>query len=458
MAQRSSGLPSTTAWALASAGAVGSLALIVFDPTIALGVASGLVLAAVISGFDGPYWRVAVAAALLPVAIFGVIGAIATGSQLLTGGVTIIAVVIAVATGRVVAGDISDRALNQLSGASVTAGFTAGLVGLGGLLVADAGGWSTLVEATLWFSGTGLVGVFVWAIAGAFALACAVTVLPAGSFVPPTDHESYLEVRTGLLAALAVSVVLFGVGLAGLIVASWYVPLFGDVLETITTSWIVRGVGALVTALGVLLIVFAISVRHSWLSIDARRNAAVPLIAGSALGVFIAFTLTLSVSGGSLETVSPLFGLGSVVLGVGWLIGQAGRWVERESSAASAAVLAVALVAGGVVTGATVTELTTLEGVRTAAVSLVMIAAGLFAYDLSRYGRTLARDIGPTASPRPQFVRAGWSALVAGLGVPVAAFGLVVATLFAPTLSVPATAAVIVALGALVIGTRLLFR
>ncbi|NGM68286.1 hypothetical protein G6M89_04550 [Natronolimnobius sp. AArcel1] len=458
MTTRSTGLPSTTAWLLALAGIGGVLAAVTLEPAVALGAVFGISLAAVFAGFDGSYWRIALAAGLLPLAVLGGITTIATGSQLLITGLTIVVAVIALSTGRIVSGPLSNHALNQVGGASITAGFTAGLLGLGALLVADIGGWQPLLEATLWLTGPGLWGIALWAVAGTLALACAITVFPPGAFVSPTEHESYLRARTGLLVLLAVGVVLAGVGVAAIHVASWYVPALRGTLESLATSSAVRGAGAAITAVGVLGVVFAISVRHSWLTVESRQNAAVPILIGASLGTLATFPVVLTISGGTLESVSPIFGIGSVVLGVGWLVSQAGKWVDRQPNTASASVLAVGLLSGGIIAGASIETVRSLGSAHTAAVSFIMIATGLFASNLSRYGRTLARDIGPVASQRPQFVRAGWSALVAGFGVPVAMFGLAFATLFAPTLSVPATAALVVALGAVVVGSRLLFR
>ncbi|ERJ04605.1 hypothetical protein HLRTI_003419, partial [Halorhabdus tiamatea SARL4B] len=61
------------------------------------------------------------------------------------------------------------------------------------------------------------------------------------------------------------------------------------------------------------------------------------------------------------------------------------------------------------------------------------------------------------ARPLPQFVRVGWSGAIVVVGFVVATIGFVAAALFAPVLSAPAMLAVVLALGAILLGSWLLF-
>jgi hypothetical protein len=216
----------------------------------------------------------------------------------------------------------------------------------------------------------------------------------------------------------------------------------------------------IVTGSGIAIALLGAVVRASWLETSGRRNPTVPIIAGSVLGVGLPFAGAAGVERLETTIVAALFAATAVVLGVGWLAAwlYQGAVVEGEDPN-PAFVLAGGLAAGGIIAGASVETVSfDLETIRAVTATFVAIAAALFTYDVGHYGRTLATEIGADASRRPQLVRLGWSGTVAVVGVPIAVLGLAGAAVLAPTLSVPATAGVIVAVTAIVVGTWLLVR
>ncbi|SDQ26726.1 hypothetical protein [Natronobacterium texcoconense] len=453
------GLPSTTAWTVAVAALVGTIALAAFDPSVAVGAAFGLVLAAVAAGFSGSYWHTAAASALLPVVGIGAIAAAAgTATGVAGAAMTAVGAVIGITTGGTLSDRLTTATVDRVSTGALFSGLVAGTVALAVLSASQAGGREAVLETILWATGHGTGGLFLAVAGAAIAIGGGLVSLPAGAFARPSTRDSYIRARNGLLSLLAVGVIVAGFLLGTLAVLSWYVPLLEGVAAGIAGSTVVRGAIAVVTAVGSTAIAFGLIVRFSWFGTNAGSNAVVPVLVGSTVGLGGSLPVVLVVGADSPAAVGSLLGVAAVVLVAGLPVRIAHRWLHRELGHGSATVIACTLIAGGVGVGATVDAVAGLADIRVAVISLVAIAAGLFVYDVGRYGRTLARDVGAGASRRPQYVRAGWSALIAAVGVPIAVIGLVAATVFAPTLSAPAAGAVVVALAAVVFGTQLLFR
>ncbi|RZH69709.1 hypothetical protein, partial [Natrinema altunense] len=323
-----------------------------------------------------------------------------------------------------------------------------------------AGGTQAALVAALWLTGDGISGLLVALVVAAAAIVAVLFVVPPAAVTVPSRYDSYVTSRNALATLVTVATVIAIGGLSILTIGSVLVPALEPVVEAVTGSAAVRGLLAAVTGAALLGVAVAVVARSVWRQTGGRRNAAVAIVAGSLSGVGLPFGAAIGVGGIGTTTVATLFGAAAAVLGVGWLV----AWlyegvVGRNEATNPETAVAAALAAGGVVSGASVDTATLgLETGRAGVATFVPIAAALFAYDVGRYGRTLAREIGSEASRRPQLVRLGWSGGVAAVGVPVGALGMAGATVLAPTLSVPATAGVIVAVAAVVGGTWVLVR
>ncbi|WP_049926771.1 hypothetical protein [Halopiger goleimassiliensis] len=449
-------LPSTIAWGLVAAALVGTVALSVVDLATVLGACCGLVLAGTVPGFEGTKRRVAGTAALVPIVVVATFAVVGTTGSVFSGTLAIAGIVAGVATGSVHAGRVTRTAISRAGTATLFAGLTAGVVAFGSVIVVELGGLGPTVRQSLWLSGYGVLGLLlpIGSVAAAwiFALVC----LPSGAIVPPTRREAYRRTRNGLIWGLVIGVVVIALGLWAVAVLSWFLsPLEGIVSAVVESPWL-RALSVVLAALGLVTAIAGLIVRYTWFETEGRENPAVAILAGAVVGTVVPFPIALLVSGEPLGTINALYGVVSVVLVGGWLLtALTERGVGVEMSTASA--IALALGVGGVVAATNVEGPVSLETAPTAIAALVTIAAGLFAFDVGRYGRRLTTEIGTEgAASEPQFVRLGWSAMVAGVGVPVAIGGLALATALAPTLSVPATAAVVAALVAIVTGAKLL--
>lgn len=460
-------LPSTTAWALAVAAAVGVLALAAFEPLVIAGACFGLVLVAIVSGFDGSFRRVTVVAALLPLTAFGGVAIVWIGSDPIAAFLVAIAALVAVATATVCTDRLTETALERAATAALCAGIVAGVVALLTSAVSQAGGLVPAFEAAVRVTGDGLSGTLLAFVVAGVTIACALLVLPPAAFTPPSGRTSYLRVRNGLVGWVVVGLVLASATTLALVVLAGYVPPLAGLVAVLVDGPAVRGFCLFVTVVGVVTAAVGMTVRIAWFAVAGRRreSAIVPVLVGSTIGVLGPLPAVLAVDRDPLAVVAAPVGVAAVALIAGWLIGLGYvQWYRHGADSTpepegNAVVMAVLLGLGGLTIGTTVETVAGLEGIRTAAISIGTLATGLFVYDIGRYGQTLARDVGRIGvDPQPQYARIGWSGLVAGVGTLVAVLGLAVATLFAPSLSVPSTAAVVAAIGTVLLGTWLLFR
>lgn len=458
-------LPSTTAWAIAIAAAVGVLALATFDLRVAAGAGVGLVLATTIPGFDGSHWRVVATAALLPLTALGAAAALGTAGGPVDGALVLLGAVVALVAALLVAGGLAPSTIKRAAAAAVVAGTASGGVALAADAVSELG-TGTILATVLWLTGRGFRGTVLALVGAGVAAGAGIVTVPPAAFATPESRDAYDRARRGLLSWIAVAVVVASLALAGVTVLSWYVPLLEPLVAALVDGPLVRGACVIVTAVGIAVTAVGAVVRYAWVPAaeHRRESAVVSIVAGSILGVVALLPLAVAVDV-SVAVVSVAGGGTAGVLFAGGIVGAAyAQWRAaseiRLDPGRGSIIIAAALGAGAVVIGTTVETAAGIAALRTGVVSIVVLATGLFVYDIGRYGRVLARDVGAghETSPRPQYVRVGWSALVAGVGAIVAAVGLAVTTLFAPTLSVPATAAVLAAGSAVLAGAWLLFR
>lgn len=454
--------PATTAWGLVGGAVVGTAALAAFEPLVVVGAGCGAFLPAIVGWFQGSYRRVALAAALFPSIVAGglLAAALAVGLRGEATAGVMIALGIVIGIGVTNPWTHSDpRAIERLASSALAAGVVAVSLGGGALGVAALGGPGSTIETLRWVPGAGTGGFLLAIVLTALGIGFGIAAAPPGAFVTPRYRGSYEFARTVLLWWTGILAGIVVVGTAAMATLSWLVPWFGVVLDPIVTSGTVRLILVGVTVLGVIAGTTGLVVRHLWAVTKGRENATVPVLLGSSLGVgtlFAGVVLAGVESGGSVGTTFTVLALGFVGISIGlWWI----RHVADRTPSAGA-ILGFGLVAGGVVTGASVEAAAgPLETLWPATPTLVAIAAGLFAYEGGRYGSALATEVGRDgATPQPQYVRLGWSAVVAAIGVPVAVLALLVALVLAPTLSVPATAALGLALVTIVVGGWLLFR
>ncbi|ELY71405.1 hypothetical protein [Natrinema versiforme] len=453
-------LPATTGRAIALAAGISALALALAEPLVAGGVLVGIGLSATVGLSAGSYHRVAVASALLPIVVLGGVAVIGPAGAPIAALSALVGVVLGLAAGGVLAGEPTPIALLRAGAAALCSAVVAGGAALVAVWIDTLGGVGPALAAVPLLTGDGPSGLFLALVAAVVAIAAALFLVPPAAFTVPSRRDTYDRTRNALTRAAGVATVLAIVVLAVLTVLSVFVPPLEWLVDVIAGSVVVRGSIAAVTVVAAVVAVSATAIRATWLQTDGRRNGAVAIIVGAVSGVGLAFAGVWSL--GSVETnvVAVAFGALAIVLGAGWLA----AWlyqgaVLRGDAPTPSTVLAGSLAAGGAIAGGTVdTVLLDLETVRVGVATFVPIAAALFAYDVGRYGRTLASEIGHEASRRPQLVRLGWSGAMAGAGVLVAALGLAGAAVLAPALSVPATAGVIGALVAVGGGTWLLVR
>ncbi|WP_226005344.1 hypothetical protein [Natrinema salinisoli] len=452
-------VPATTGWGIALAALVGTVALAVHDPIVVLGAFVGIGVAMAGGLFAGTHRRIAAGATLLPIVVLGGIGVVglAGGPVRALTGVT--GILVATAACSVVVGQPTPSALRRTGETALCSAVLAGGVALLAFGIDGQGGPAPMLDAILWFPGKGVSGLLVGLVVAIAAVACALLFVPLAAVTVPSRGESARNALNALLlpAGIAIAIV---IAIAVLTVLSPLIALFGPLLEPIAGSALVRGLLTIATGSAVAVAVLGLVVRASWLETNGRENPTVPIVVGSVLGVVLPFAGVTGVGSPDPTVVPALFAATAVVLGVGWLA----AWlyegaVVRGTAPRPELVLAAGLAGGSIVAGASVeTVALELETIRAGAATFVALAAALFTYDVGRYGRTLAVEVGADASRRPQVVRLGWSGTVAIVGIPIAVVGLAGAAVLAPTLSVPATAGVIVAVTATVGGTWLLFR
>ncbi|MDF9745700.1 hypothetical protein [Natrinema salsiterrestre] len=452
-------VPSTTRWGIALAALVGTVALAVHDPMVAPAALVGTGVAATIGLFAGPHRRISAAAMLLPTVVLGGVAVVGLGGGPIRALTSAVGILVASVTCSVVRGRPTPSALRRTGEAALCSAVVAGGAALLAFGIDALSGPAPMIDAILWLTGEGVSGLLVGLVVTIAAIACALLFVPLAAVTVPSRGDSAHKARNALLlaAGIAISIV---VAIAVLTVLSPLIALFEPVLEPIAASTFVRGLLTIATGSAVAVAVLALVVRKSWLETDGYRNPTVPIVVGSVLGITLPFVGVTGVGSFDPAVVAALFAAAAVVLGVGWLA----AWlyegaVVRGEAPGPELVLAAGLAGGSIVAGASVeTVALERETIRAGTATFVALAAALFTYDVGRYGRTLATEVGADASRRPQVVRLGWSGTVAVVGIPIAILGLAGAAVLAPTLSVPATAGVIVAVTATVGGTWLLFR
>lgn len=453
-------LPPTTGRAIALAAGIGALALVLAEPLVAGGVLVGLGLAAAVGLSAGSSRRVAVASALLPLIVLGGVAVIGPAGAPIAALMALVGALLGLAAGGVLRGEPTPVALLRVGAAALCSAIVAAGVALLTVWIDTLGGAGSALAAVPWLTGYGLSGLVLALVAAVVAVAAALFLVPPAAVTVPSRRDTYDRTRNALTRGAGIATVLAIVVLAVLTALSLFVPPLESVVASIAGSVVVRGSITAVTGIAAIIAMFAVVVRGAWIQTNERQNATVPIVVGSVSGVGLAFAGVWSLGSVGTNVVAVAFGAMAIALGVGWLV----AWlyqgaVLRGDAPAPGTVLAGSLAAGGIATGATVdTVVLDLETIRVGVATVVPIAAALFAYDVSRYGRTLASEIGSHASRRPQLVRVGWSGAMATAGVLVAALGLAGAAVLAPTLSVPATAGMIGALVAIGGGTWLLVR
>ncbi|MXV63653.1 hypothetical protein GS429_16620 [Natronorubrum sp. JWXQ-INN-674] len=453
------GLPATTARAITIAALVGTLALAGYDRAVLGGIGIGLAFAAVSRWFAGPHRRVAVAAALLPVIVIGAVAGLARTLDPTSGALVVVASVTAAAAGATATGWPSSTAVRRIGTAAIIAAAVAAILAVLGHGIDTAGGIGPAAETVLWLPGSGISGVLVWIVAAGLALAVGSVALPSAAFTTPRYADSSIAMRNTLALTVVFAAGLAFVSLSVGTLFARYVFSMESLIAGVAGSGVARGLLAAVALFGVTLTALGLVVGYVWNLVADGSGAIVAVAVGTVFGTTGAFVGTVGAvaPGGQDDLVAPLFGAIAVVLGAGWLAMKHGtRLIAATPDPAT--VIAVGLAAGSVTVGTT-SDAADVTVFGTVLPSLVALAAGLFVYDVGRYGRTLGREIGlEGASRRPQLVRVGWSGAVAAVGVPIAAGGLWIGTVLAPALSVPATAGVVAGVTAVVGGAWLLLR
>lgn len=457
-------LPSTTARAIVLAAVAGTLALTVHDPMAAAGIVAGLALAATIRGFAGSLWRVTLASAVLPAVVLGVVAAFGSATGALGITLLLAGTVVGVALGYINAAWPTQSELLRAGTGALSAGIAACIAAVLVSWAATVDGLQPMLEAVLWATGHGIAGLLGWIVVAGLLLASGLLVVPSAAFTEPRRRNAHVALRRLLLWRLVIGVVLLLVVLVLTALVAAFVPPVQSLLEGIAGSTVVRGLITAVVVSGAGLTVLGGIARNSWSRTDERGNAIIAVIVGSVFGVGAsAVAAGIGTHAGPIGSndATVLFGASAVVLGGGWFV----MWwyadaIETVGTPDPANMIAAGLAVGVVaIAASTDSAATGVEAVRTAVPSLVALAAGLFAYDVGRYGRALAQEIGSAgASRRPQLARIGWSGVVAAVAVLVAAGGLWLATVVSPTLSVPATAGVLIAVVTIAVGARLLLR
>lgn len=457
-------LPRTTARAVVVATVLGSLGVLFRAPLAGAGTAAGaLVGAGLWRSTDGPR-AMTVGAALVPLVAFGLVAGIGWLAESPLG---IVPAALGVVAGLAVVGTVRDTPrhdLQRVGWVGLVAGIAVGGVALVALAVGPAGG----LGAAIWVFGRTAVGFVLSATVATVAVAGAVYVLPLAAVVTPRQRERAERARTWVVRAApgAVALLLFGTAVLGM----------AGALDPVGTSGPVRLLLFAVTVLAGTLGGVWFLVSQSWQSAGERTKPIFGWIMSSSratghmhnpvLGVTVAICagvalLFVGVVGwaGVTPTSQLLLGLTALVLGVGGIAAMAyARGAAIVSLPDATTILAGALgLQAVVVTFAGRGDAVggpTVDGLAT----LVALTAALFVYATGQYGRTLASEVGDSATRRPQLVWLGRSAVVGVVGLVAAAALYWVATTFPPVLSGPSRVGVtagVVALGAV---TWLLLR
>ena len=462
-------LPTTAAWAVALAAVAGLVALSTVEPAVGVTGLSGVVIGLATRWFAGSHVRVGFGAAALPLGFAGFVVGVGIASEL--GGVTAVLGVAAALGGSglaaAFAGGLPRTALRRTGDAGVVVGVVVGLTAVLVPVVAAAGGPGTAVPSTFdafWsLERSGVADPVLGVALAAGAVALAVRTIPTAAFTVPSRRKQAATLRTGLVRLIAIVGVVTVLVLLVSAALGVFAPSIGWIAAAASTSDLLRGTLATVAVCGAVGGAVAGFARTAWLagsrSADDTANAAVPTLVGAVVGAALLVVVGSRAAPSGPETdLLTLLLLATALCAVA--VGLGVRWYANTGSAAGgrAAGTAVGL---GLGLGAVVVAGTADIGGGVRAVvsdgplaAFVALGAGLFAYRAGVYGSGLAADVGVDAAGRDvQLVRFTWTATVAGVGVLLAGVGLALATVFSPTLSVPATLGVlggIVATGAAV--------
>lgn len=463
MSAPAASLPRTSARAVALASVLGVLALTAHEPRVVLGVLSGGAVAAAVAFSSGGHSR-ALAAALLPAGVLGTIGVLTFASG--GGGgplaLTALAVPLGVGLSVVVLGGGSTAQLREVGTASLYAAVFAACGTMLPVGVAVVGSPSAVAETLLWVTGRGAVGLALAVVAAGVAVAGGIRALPSAALAPPEHRGRGARSRnTAAWAAVVGSIVVAGLLVVLLVLATLHsVPR--ALVDWLAGTPLVRVVLLGVVVLGIGLAAVGLVARWSWADAPQPPDPVFAIFGGTVCGFLGAGTLIVLLRGPlTAGTWTGLLALAALVFGIGWVgFSRYADLLEAGVAPTAQVVVALALGASGAVVGTNVAYQGEAAGANVAGLAaLVALAAGFFVYRAGGFGHTLGAEVGPAgATRRPQLVRLGWIGAVTVAGLVVAALGLWVATVIAPTLSVPAAGGVVAGTAALLAGTWLLLR
>jgi len=456
-------LPRTSARAIALATALAVLVLTAHDPWVAVGVVAGGALAAAVAVSTGESRR-AIAAALLPIGVVGAIGGVAFASRL--GATTLVLTAVAVPLGMalsvVVLGGGSAAQLQQSGALSVyAAGVAAWATGLA-VFAAAIGGPGATVELLLWATGEGAFGLALAVLAAGLAVGGGIaTIPPAAITTRGSATDAHLVRRTAAWTAVLVSLAVI-VLLAVLLAITRFPVVPGAIGDWLVGSWAVRGVLLVLIALGVALAFLNLVARSSWSRPPAPPDPVFSTVCGTGCGFLVVGAGAALVGPPTLAEWTALLAVATLAFVGVWIALQMYAELLQNGAAPPArTVVALALCTSGVIAGTSAAYGSgPATGTGLAGVSaLVAIAAGVFVFRAGRFGQRLGAEVGRAgATRRTQLVRLGWFGVVTVLGLVVAVVGLWIATVFAPTLSVPAAGGLLAGTVALFAGLWLLLQ
>ncbi|ELZ06219.1 hypothetical protein C482_00315 [Natrialba chahannaoensis JCM 10990] len=461
-------LPQTTARAIAVIAAGGTAALASVEPAVAVAALCGLALSGTVVRFEGAHRQITLAAALVPALALVTTAVVVQPGTRAAVALTVIGVFLGAGVGGTLFGSSSTVARDRVAVAMVLAAALTAIAALAVFAIQSIGSWQGVLESLLWQTGDGVGGLFIAFVVTALAGVAAVAALPDAVFTTARRRDEATAIRYALTSSIGVLLVATLVGGTALVVIGWYLPPVGWLVERVLASDLVRGVLFALTLVGVTIAALGGVVRRFWDQTTgaSETSAIVPVVVGTTVGtgltVLLAGGVGIRLGSTAVETVGALFAVTMIVLAIVSVIVWHAGALGNGSLSKSPYVVATTLAAGGLILGVLAEQELTgtgLAAVRAGLPTFVVIGAALLCYDLGRHGRSLAREIGPIgASPTPQLVRIGWSGAVASGGVVAAVCGFWLATMFQPTLSVPATVGVVVGFGVLVVGARVLLR
>lgn len=462
-------LPRTVQWAVITALLLGITGLAIHQPLLAGAALTGLFVGVGVVGLSSTPRRVTVAAMTLPVGLVaGVAGvtALGAGGTLSLGivdvtiggsayaaGAALVATVLGIGLVGTITGSVSEESLSRATWTAMSgAGIGTVLVTVGYVLTTheDAG---TPLEAALFVAGDGAIGVAGSVILAAVALAAAALAVPEAAVTSPDRRERFGTRRLAFVVAVAVAAGA-AVVLAGLVAAVLPAPVATAVLDNV----LLRGLLAVIVALGFGAAGLGALVRLAWTHAEGGHNPSAAILLGTTL------SMTGIVGTGLMMGISPdvlffvpvlLFLAGGGLWGLQGLLDTVGGHVTtRETLPGALAVLCIAGAAtiAGDVGGTTALGWSSLGVILT-------LGAGLFIYAVGTYGTDLTREVGNAGAGRtPQLVHVAYAGSVVAVGTVVALAGHWVAMAVAPAVSVAATIGVVSALAATVLAVQYLLR